>query len=107
MSLIAWIKSIFGASRKRDISRLSPASGHGGTAELDAAEELVDVSGGPLKEHHLRRALRDKRLLPKIKSPARQLGVTKRKKIMSVTEAGRLFGGTMRVRPQSARSRHG
>jgi retron-type reverse transcriptase len=103
MSLIDWIKSIFGAAPKRDISRLSPASGHGGTAELDATEELVDVSGGPLKENHLRRALRDKRLLPKIKSPARQLGVTKRKKIMSVTEAERLFGGTMRARNRNLR----
>ena len=30
-------------------------------------------------------ALRDKRLLPKVKSPARQLGFTKKKKVMSVS----------------------
>src|SRR5262249_7761884 len=60
-------------------------------------------SGGPLKEHHCRRALRDKRLLPKIKSPARQLGLTKRKKVMSAGEAERLFGGTMRTRNRNTR----
>lgn len=100
MSLGAWIRSLFGGSRKRDISRLSPAAGHG---EQEAVEERVDVSDGPLKEHHLRRGLRDKRLLPKIKSPARQLGFTKRRKVMSVTEAGRLFGGTMRTRNRNLR----
>src|SRR5215467_4434808 len=72
MSLITWVKSLFSRSRKRDISRLSPSSTD--TEEFIAAEEYVDLSGGPLKEHHRRRALRDKRLVPKIKSPARQLG---------------------------------
>jgi retron-type reverse transcriptase len=63
----------------------------------------VEVSGGPLKKHHRRHALRDKRLLPKIKSPARQLGFTKRKKVMSSVEAERLFGGTMRTRNRGLR----
>jgi len=101
MSAFAWLKSLFGGSRKRDISRLSasPAAAE----EFDAAVERVDVSGGPLKEHHRRRALRDKRLLPKIKSPARQLGLTKRKKIMTVVEADRLFAGTLRTRNRNLR----
>ena len=86
-------------------SRLSPAAGYGGlqAGASETAEERVDVSGGPLKEHNLRRALRDKRLLPKIKSPARQLGLTKRNKVMSVTEAERLFAGTMRSRNRNLR----
>ena len=103
MSLGAWIKSLFGGARKRDISRLSPCPTGPGSAAPGAAEELVEVSGGPLKEQHRRRALRDKRLLPKVKSPARQLGFTKRKKVMSVTEAERLFGGTMRTRNRNLR----
>src|SRR5215469_13756734 len=105
MSLGAWIRSLFGGSRKRDISRLVPAPAADGaeSAGAGAAEELVDVSGGPLKENHRRRAFRDKRLLPKIKSPARQLGLTKRKNVMSAAEAERLFGGTMRTRNRHLR----
>ena len=103
MSLGAWIKSLFGGARKRDISRLSPSANVPESPGTGPAEELVDVSGGPLKEHHRRRALRDKRLLPKPKSPARQLGLAKRKKVMSVAEAERLFGGTMRTRNRNLR----
>src|SRR5258706_12471444 len=103
MSLGGWIKSLFGGSRKRDISRLT-TSADGQTLEgEDVVEERVNVSGGPLKEHHRRLALRDKRLLPKIKSPARQLGFTKKKKVMSVMEAERLFGGTIRTRNRNLR----
>jgi RNA-directed DNA polymerase len=99
MSVFAWLRSLFSQSRRRDISRLSPAGAEG----TDAAEERVDFSGGPLKEHHRRRAIRDKRLLPKIKSPARQLRLTKRKKVMTSAEAGRLFAGTLRTRNRSLR----
>jgi RNA-directed DNA polymerase len=102
MSAFAWLKCLFGGSRKRDISRLSSYT-VGADEAADAAEERIDLSGGPLKEHHLRRALRDKRLLPKLKSPARQLGLSKRKKVMPVTEAERLFGGTLRTRNRSLR----
>lgn len=101
MSLFTWIKSFFSRSRQRDISRLSPSPI--GTEESNAAEEHVDLSGGPLKEHHRRRALRDKRLLPKIKSPARQLGLTKRKAVMTLLEADRLFAGTLRTRNRNFR----
>jgi len=103
MSLLAWFKSLFGAAPKRDISRLSPTPGEQSPAAADAAEERVDVSGGPLREHHRRRALRDKRLLPKVKSPARRLGFTQRKKVMTVTEAERLFAGTLRTRNRNLR----
>ncbi len=103
MSLGNWLKSILGGSRKRDISRLSPTAPGSTAAQADAIEERVDTSGGPLKEHHRRRALRDKRLLPKVKSPARQLGLTKKKKVMPLQEAERLFGATMRTRNRNLR----
>src|SRR5215469_9434861 len=105
MSLGAWIRSLFGGSRKRDISRLVPAPAADGaeSAGAGAAEELVDVSGGPLKQNHRRRALRDKRLLPKVKSPARQLRLVKHKKIMTAAEADRLFSDTMRTRNRQCR----
>lgn len=102
MSLGGWIKSLFGIAPKRDVSRLDSGA-TGQAADLDAIEERIDTSGGPLKEHHRRRALRDKRLLPKAKSPTRVLGLTKKKKVMSVEEAGRLFGGTMRTRNRNLR----
>jgi hypothetical protein len=63
----AWLKSLFGGSRQRDISRLSSSAPGSTATNADAIEERVDVSGGPLKEHHRRLALRDKRLLPKVK----------------------------------------
>ena len=84
------------------MSRLAPLGTGAAAAEQDV-EERVDVSGGPLKEHHLRRALRDKRLLPKVKSPARQLGIIKKKKVMTVPEAERFFGGTLRTRNRNLR----
>lgn len=101
MSLWRWIKSWFGAAPTRDISRLDTTrSASSATGDV---EERIDISGGPLKEHHRRRALRDPRLLPKIKSPARQLGLTKKKAVMSQTEAKRLFGGTLRTRNRQLR----
>lgn len=102
MSLGGWIKSLFGITPKRDVSRLASPSG-AAPPELDVIEERVDTSGGPLKEHHYRRALRDKRLLPKAKSPTRVLGITKKKKVMSVEESERLFGATMRTRNRNLR----
>ncbi|HXI53113.1 MAG TPA: hypothetical protein VNH84_16470, partial [Candidatus Saccharimonadales bacterium] len=103
MSLGDWIRSLFGGARKRDISRLSPTAAGSTATDSDAIVERVDISGGPLREHHRRLALRDPRLLPKVKSPARALGFTKKKKIMEVPEAERLFGGTMRTRNRSLR----
>ena len=105
MGLFSWVKSLFGGPRKRDISRLAPAAEPGSATSHPAGvtEESIDLSGGPLKEHHHRRALRDKRLLPKIKSPARQLGIAKRKKIMPFEEAERLFSGTLRTRNRNFR----
>lgn len=103
MSLGGWLKSLLGFSPRRDISRLSPSGTQVDAEQVMEVEEVIDTSGGPLKEHHRRRAFRDKRLLPKAKSPARQLGLTKRKKVMPFAEAERLFGGTMRTRNRNLR----
>lgn len=96
MGLISAIKKFFGGVKNRDVSSLvreakSPDS-------LDAVQEVVDLSGGPLKEGHLRRALRDKALLPKSKAVGRTLGIAKRKVWMSREDADRMFGGTHRTR---------
>jgi retron-type reverse transcriptase len=103
MSFGAWLKSLFGGPPKRDISRLATTATGQALAGADTAEEVVDVAGGPLKEFHRRRALRDKRLLPKVKSPARRLGLAKRKSVMPAAEAQRLFGATMRTRNRNLR----
>ncbi len=103
MSVGDWLKSLLGGSPKRDISRLSPQAPTAADVGTDAVEERVDLSGGPLKEHHRRRALRDRRLLPKIKSPARQLGLVRKKNVMTVAEAERLFGATLRTRNRALR----
>lgn len=99
MGLGKWLKTLF--APKRDISRLAPLAAARGSD--DAVQEVVDTSGGPLKEGHHRRALRDKRLLPKSKPMGRRLGLTKRKRIMSAEEGQRLFGGTMRTRNRKLR----
>ncbi|KAF0178471.1 MAG: RNA-directed DNA polymerase domain-containing protein [Limisphaerales bacterium] len=98
MGLLDFIRSLFGPP-KRDISRLSGET----VAGEDEVDERVDVSGGLLKEHHRRRALRDPRLLPKRKSVGRQLGLAKRKRVLSAAEAERLFSGTMRTRNRRLR----
>src|SRR5687767_13070934 len=95
-----WFKTLF--APKRDISRLAPQP-NAPDADNDAVQEVIDTSGGPLKQDHRRRALRDKRLLPKSKPVTRSLGLTKRKLVMSATEGARLFGGTMRTRNRNLR----
>jgi len=102
MSILDWIKTLFGKPRKRDISRLLSSSAEDTDATAET-EESIEISGGPLKEHHFRRSLRDVRLLPKVKSPAQRLRMAKRKRVMSSTEAARLFGGTMRTRNRNLR----
>jgi retron-type reverse transcriptase len=103
MSIFKWIRSLFRATRKRDIARLAPAASGKDQAADEPLEEEIDLSTGPLKAHHLRRAIRDKRLLPKIKSPGRRLGLTKRKQVMTAAEASRLFSSTMRTRNRNLR----
>lgn len=87
--MFGFLKRLF--MPKRNVSRL----GVEGDA-VEITEEVIDTSGKPLKEGHLRRAWRDKRLLPKSR-------LWKRKQVMSKEEAARLFSGTMRTRNRQLR----
>jgi RNA-directed DNA polymerase len=87
--MFGFLKRLF--MPKRNVSRL----GVEGDA-VEITEEVIDTSGKPLKEGHLRRAWRDKRLLPKSR-------LWKRKQVMSKAEAARLFSGTMRTRNRKLR----
>lgn len=88
-------------SRKpvRDISRL-----HTSPESTDQVSEVVDTSGGPLKEKHLRITLRDSALLPKRESLAREFGMSaKRRRYMTADRAGRLFSSTLRTSDRNIR----
>jgi RNA-directed DNA polymerase len=101
LGLISAIRKFFGGVKDRDVSGLAREAES--AESLDAVQEVVDLSGGPLKEGHLRRALRDKAFLPKAKSIGRTLGVTKRKLWMPRQDADRMFGGTHRTRNRRIR----
>ncbi len=91
MSWLDWLKhKLLGVPPERDISRLETQS--------EAVREKVDVSGKPLKPGHVRRALRDPRLLPKARAP---LG--KRPKHMTHSQAQRLFSASLRTRNRQHR----
>lgn len=95
MGLFDWLKGLFGKGpAKRKIAALG-----GEDEDLDEVLESIDLGGGPLVEHHRRRALRDRRLLPK----KRPLLRGKRKRVMSAFEARRLFGATLRTRNRKLR----
>lgn len=97
MSLFAWLQSLFRPRPPvRDVSKLT------GADSADVSEP-IDTSGGPLKPQHLRRALRDPRLLPKRKSGARMWSGRKKAKILERAEADRLFSATMRTRDRNIR----
>lgn len=89
MALFNWLRGLF--APKRDVSRLD------GDPDRDAVYEVVDTSGGPLKENHRRKALRDKRLLPK------RWKFGRRKKIFEQLEAQRLFSLTQRTSQREIR----
>jgi retron-type reverse transcriptase len=101
--LLTWVKSLFGQGpRTREVTRLSSQAG----APVDASGRVADavteevVTKGPLKEKHRRLVRRDPRLLPK---PGRTSSWRKPKKVMSASEAGRLFSGTLRTRNRNLR----
>jgi RNA-directed DNA polymerase len=95
MNLFRWVWSFFHPVQ-RDVSRLQSAA-----QQLDTVTEVVDTSGRPLKEHHRRKALRDRRLLPK--GPRLRLPFSKRPHYLDGDEARRLFAGTLRTRNRSLR----
>ena len=99
MGFFDWLKTWLRPQQPtRDIAGLS------GT-EASLTQEVVDTSGGPLKQQHRRLALRDRRLLPKPKSKiARSAWAQPKKpKIIPTEEANRLFSETMRTRNRSIR----
>lgn len=129
MKLIQWLKSWFPSRRRvRDISGLPPdamraavvasltlkaslyevlslSSGPVG-GEGATRREVVTSSDQPLKPGHLRKAVRDPRLLPKPKHPnlnsPRRL-VSKKPVTIPREEADRLFSATMRTRDRNVR----
>lgn len=88
MALFRWIAEKLLGPAKRDVSRLE-------NDDLDLVDESVDLSGGPLKPGHHRKALRDRRLLPKRKASG--FSPFKRKRYFSQEEAYRLFSRTQRT----------
>ena len=79
---------------RRDVSLLD--------MEGDAIDETIDLSGKPLREGHLRRGLRDQRLLPKVWK--RRHGPRGSKpRFFSKHEAQRLFGQTHRTNNRAIR----
>lgn len=99
IGLLDILKKILFPPPKRDVSLVGTI----GEDEIDLVEETVDMSGGPLKEHHLRRALRDRRLLPK-KKPQIRLYPRRRRTLMTSDDAGRLFSSTMRTHNRTIRT---
>lgn len=83
---------------RREISRLAPREGDDGARE---AWETV-ATGGPLKPGHRRLAVRDARLLPKPPNQKRTW-TGRRRKVMTATEADRLFAPTLRTRNRALR----
>lgn len=86
---------------RRDVSRLS-RDGDDPDAE-DETMETVDVDGGPLKPLQRRLALRDRRLLPKRKPEGLPWKRPRRRKVMDMDEATRLFSGTLRTKDRRLR----
>jgi RNA-directed DNA polymerase len=84
---------------QREITRLARLAGDADADASAAVMEVIDTSGKPLKEHHLRRAWRDPRLLPKTNREWER----ERPKVMSRDEATRLFAGTLRTRDRKLR----
>lgn len=94
MAFFEWLKQLL---RKRTSVSRSVAS-LGGT-DARVTSETIDVSGGLLKPEHRRRAIRDRRLLPK----PRPSGIFRRKKILERAEADRLFSDTLRTKDRNIR----
>lgn len=87
--------------RTRDVSRLA-ATDNDADATAETVE-VVEVDGGPLKPLHLRRAVRDVRLLPKPQPKGPVWRRPARQKVMDMDEATRLFAATLRTKDRKLR----
>src|SRR5262245_34942290 len=94
MGLFRWLASLFRPPTHlvRDVSTLETAPD-----KLDVTSEVIDLTGGPIKPGHRRRALHDPRLLPK-----RWYNPTL--EWLTRDEARRLFAGTLRTRNRALRT---
>jgi retron-type reverse transcriptase len=92
MELFRWLTSLWHSPTEivRDISTLSSNAD-----QLDHTREVIDLTGGPLKPGHRRRALHDPRLLPR--RNRMRGGFTR-------DEIRRLFGDTLRTRNRTLRT---
>jgi len=88
------------AHAERDVSQLGDEDDE--DAE-DILTEKIEVDGGPMKEHHRRRALRDRRLMPKPKPNLNVWPRPKRPRVMDLDEATRLFSASLRTRNRTLR----
>jgi len=101
VGFLEWVKKLFIKEPTRTVARLSSIA----EDEIDAVDESIDLSGKPLKEKHLRRTLRDRRLLPK-KKPAlnvRAFTGAPRKRYLTRGDARRFFSGTLRTHNRNIR----
>ncbi len=94
MAFLEWLKQLL--SKRTSVSR-NVSSLEGTDASLTT--EMIDVSGGPLKPGQRRRAIRDRRFLPK----PRPSGIFRRKKYLQRDEADRLFSDTLRTKDRNIR----
>ncbi|MDQ7823795.1 MAG: reverse transcriptase family protein [Candidatus Eremiobacteraeota bacterium] len=96
VGILDWLKRMVSPPPKRSVARLQAVP----ESDVDLVFETVDVSGGPLREHHRRQAFRDGRLLPKKKQI---FGGGKHPSYMPAREARRFFSSTMRTHDRSIR----
>src|SRR5262245_2462058 len=94
MGLFRWLASFFRPPTHlvRDVSTLATAPD-----KLDVTSEVIDLTGGPTKPGHRRRALHDPRLLPKKRGK-------RARHLIPADEARRLFAGTLRTRNRALRT---
>jgi RNA-directed DNA polymerase len=101
MGLFRWLKSwVEPRVVVRDVSGMT-AAGVGDDAAT--RREIVDNTGQPFKPGHLRRAIRDPRLLPKPKPTTPTFASGKKKKVLTRDEAERLFSETLRTSDRTIR----
>lgn len=95
MAFFRWISDKLFGPKKRDVSRLEQD-------DVNLIDESIDLSGGPLKPGHQRRALRDHSLLPKRKA-GRSAFQKKKKRWLGPDQAARLFSATQRTSNRALR----
>lgn len=99
-NVVDWFLSLFG--RRRVVRNVSRLTSHAVGDDAATQQEIVELDRGPLRSEGRRRAIRDRRLLPKPKPTAPDWPF-KKKKILARGEADRLFSSTLRTRDRNIR----